>query len=228
MIDDEISEALRAAREKKHYLIKRIEYAEELRRKSNPARFSAEMVFNTFCTYWDVDDRNQIAVENLCYYFTEDERFQGDAKKGLLIYGDIGIGKTTLMHFFRKNQKGSYRVLSCRDIESDFSSEGEKSVRNCSYNITIPENIFCQKEIGFCFDDMGTEANAKHYGKEKNVMAEIILNRYDNQIPFYMTHITTNLTVAELEAQYGNRVTDRMKEMFNIITFDKNAKSRRK
>lgn len=120
--------------------------------------------------------------------------------------------------------------MSCREIESDFSSEGEKSVSYCSYNIQIATNSnpFGHQVIGFCFDDLGTEANAKYFGKEKNVMAEIILNRYDNKLDFHSTHITTNLTADKIKEQYGTRVTDRMKEMFNIITFDKNAKSRRK
>jgi DNA replication protein DnaC len=75
---------------------------------------------------------------------------------------------------------------------------------------------------------LGTEANAKHYGHEKNVMAEIILNRYDNNLPYHCTHITTNLTADEIKAQYGTRVTDRIREMFNIIKFPVGAKSRRK
>ncbi len=30
-----------------------------------------------------------------------------------------------------------------------------------------------------CFDDLGTEKNLKYYGNECNVMAEILLSRYD-------------------------------------------------
>jgi DNA replication protein DnaC len=52
-------------------------------------------------------------------------------------------------------------------------------------------------------------------------MAEILLNRYDNpQTPWHYTHITTNLTAAEIEQYYGTRVKSRMREMFNMITLD--------
>ena len=134
------------------------------------------------------------------------------------------------MQFFKRNQKFSYRVISCRDVENDFAVNGEGSLSNFSYNmdVAVNSNPFGHKEIGFCFDDLGTESNGKHYGKEKNVMAEIILNRYDNQLHGHCTHITTNLTAEHILEQYGSRVTDRMREMFNIITFDKGAKSRRK
>jgi hypothetical protein len=189
---------------------------------------TAEEVYDVYKELFLVDDTNQDVVWRLCFYFTNDKRFNGDLNKGLLLFGGVGIGKTTLMDFFKRNPRASYKVISCRDIESDFSSEGEKSVRLCSRNIVIPENEFLQKEIGFCFDDLGTEANAKFYGKEKNVMAEILLNRYDNYLPYTCTHVTTNLSQNEVKEQYGIRVYDRMKEMFNIITFDKNAKSRRK
>lgn len=228
LTEDETAEALRAAREQKHYLLKRLEYGQNLNKPREIPSATAEDVFKAFESTYEVDETNAGVVWNLCFYFTSDNRFIGDLKKGVLLFGGVGIGKTTLMHFFKRNPRATYKVVSCRDIESDFSSEGEKSVRQCSYNITIPENEFLQKEIGFCFDDLGTEANAKYYGKEKNVMAEILLNRYDNRLPYTYTHITTNLSHDEVKEQYGIRVYDRMKEMFNIITFDKGAKSRRK
>lgn len=226
----EIQEALRKGREEKFYRLKRQGYNEQIRKEFEPLKYTAKQLMNFFTGELEADDSNILIIENLCYYFSDDKLFEGDLNKGLLLVGGVGIGKTTIMQFFKRNQKASYRVMSCREIESDFSAEGEKSVQYCSYNIPIAINAspFGHQEIGFCFDDLGTEANAKHYGKEKNVMAEIILNRYDNNIPFPCTHITTNLTAAQIKEQYGTRVTDRMKEMFNIITFPKDAKSRRK
>lgn len=226
--EQEIEEALRKAREEKYYMLKRIEYNQKLSAVYNPKRYTVQEVLNEFAKQFTVDWENEEIVRNLCQYFTETAGAL-NLDKGLLLVGGVGIGKSTLMNFFRRNQKASYRMISCREIESDFSSEGERSVKNCSYNLQIAVNSdpFGHQELGYCFDDLGTEANAKHYGKEKNVMAEIILNRYDNHLPYHFTHITTNLTAEDLKLQYGTRVTDRMREMFNIITFPTNSKSRR-
>lgn len=227
LTEEEKTEALRVARENKHFLLRRLEYAEQLRARRSAPKFTAEQLYEFFSAQFDVDDENQIIVKNLCCYFTDDSRFRGDLNKGLLLFGGVGTGKTTLMNFFRRNQKASYRVMSCREIESEFSSEGEKAVQNCSYNIDIAENPFCQTSIGLCLDDLGTETNGKFFGKEKNVMAEILLNRYQNVALIY-THLTTNLSMDEIISQYGDRVADRFREMFNIIEFSAEAKSRRK
>lgn len=227
LTDKEAEEGLRFAREQKHFLIKRLEYAEQLRTSKSAPKFSAEQLFQFFSAHFDVDGDNQIIVKNLCCYFTDDRRFRGDLNKGLLLFGGVGTGKTTLMNYFRRNQKASYRVMSCREIESDFSSVGEKVVHDCSYNLRIAENPFCQTSIGLCMDDLGTETNGKFYGKEKNVMAEILLNRYQNQ-DLIFTNVTTNLSLEEIINQYGDRVADRFREMFNLIEFPTEAKSRRK
>lgn len=235
LTEEETKEALRVAREAKHYLIEREKYNEKLRAERAAVKYTWEEIMGFYRERFTIDPDNEEIVINLCKYFACDDGFKGDSNKGLLLFGGVGIGKSTLMQFFTRNQKASFRLINCRDIESDFSSDGEKSVQNCSYNIKIATNSdrFGHTEMGFCFDDLGTEANGKHYGKEKNVMAEILLNRYQNIVDERgkcvgkWTHVTTNLSADELMTQYGSRVIDRMKEMFNIIVFPENAKSRR-
>jgi len=59
-------------------------------------------------------------------------------------------------------------------------------------------------------------------------MAEILLARYDLfTTKGMLTHVTTNLSASELEAIYGNRIRSRMREMFNLVAFDKKAKDKR-
>jgi len=227
---EESAEALRVGREKKHYLLKQIEYRERLAKKSKHPTFTAKELFDFFAMQFDVDDINAAIVTNLCRYFAKDPTFEGDLSKGIFMMGGVGVGKTSLMKFFMKNQRFSYRVDSCRDVEAQFAQMGDNFIDSRSFNMPIAVNsdIFGHQVIGFCFDDLGTESNGKHYGKEKNVMAEIILNRYDNTLPFVSTHITTNLTADMVKEQYGTRVTDRIRQMFNIIKFPGDAKSRRK
>jgi DNA replication protein DnaC len=79
-----------------------------------------------------------------------------------------------------------------------------------------------------CFDDLGLENNLKYYGNECNVMAEVMLSRYDLFISKKLiTHLTTNLSATEIENIYGNRIRSRFRQMFNLIAFDKNTKDKR-
>lgn len=68
----------------------------------------------------------------------------------------------------------------------------------------------------------------KYYGNECNSMSEILLSRYDLFIQKgTLTHITTNLSASELESVYGSRVRSRMREIFNLVAFERGAKDKR-
>lgn len=230
MDEAEIEEALRKGREEKYYRLKQEEYRQKIKRQSVYPSYSADNLFDFFEMQYEVDEENRSVVKSLCQYFAGEESFDGDLNKGLILMGGVGVGKTSLMKFFIRNQRFSYKVESCRDVETNYAQLGDNYTDRCSFNIPVAINSdpFGHQVIGFCFDDLGTEANGKHYGKEKNVMAEILLNRYDNNLPFNSTHITTNLTADEIKAQYGTRVTDRIRQAFNKIKFSTTSKSRRK
>lgn len=180
-----------------------------------------------------IDEFNDTVITMLCYYFSEDPRFEAagfDLRKGIILFGGVGVGKTTLMRAFSRNQRSSYVIKMCRQIEDEFSQDGDKVLKVYSapyYPKDIQANPFRHREFGICFDDLGTEPISKYYGKDTNTMAEVILNRYDNELPGPLTHITTNLSPDEIKEKYGTRATDRMREMFNLIRFPKEATSRR-
>lgn len=230
LTEEETAEALRAGREKKFYILKQIEYRKRLTEQFKVKTYTTQELYDIVSLQYDIDDDNLEVVAKLCQYFSGDGTFNGDLGKGLLLIGPVGVGKTSLMKFFIKNQRFSYRVESCRDIEAKYGEMGDNYIDKCSFNSPISSNgdPFGHQVIGLCFDDLGTEGNAKYYGKEKNVMAEIILNRYDNQLPFISTHITSNLPTEQIKEIYGSRVTDRLRQMVNIIQFPVKAKSRRK
>lgn len=150
-------------------------------------------------------------------------------KKGILLTGPIGCGKTSLMtltNYFYP-EKHQFQIKSTRDISFEFEKEGFKVINRYgkSFGLNTANN---SKNRIFCFDDLGVEQTQKHYGNECNVMAEILLSRYDlfvsKGIP---THLTTNLSASELESIYGNRVRSRMREMFNLVAFNKNVRDKR-
>lgn len=168
-------------------------------------------------------------IKKLIIYAIRDE-FTAQAmniniNKGIILSGPVGCGKTSLMfllnYFFQQGY--DYKMKPCRDIAFEFAAKG--------YEALTP---FTKKESKqarmntYCFDDLGTEKQIKHFGNECNVMAEIILTRYDSFIHHKtMTHVTTNLSASELEAFYGDRVRSRMRQMFNLIAFDKDSIDKR-
>ena len=162
----------------------------------------------------------------LCFYFANDIEFETMGKnwkinKGICLMGNIGVGKTTLMRMFAKNKRQCFDVVSCRTVAADFAENGHDAFKIYSENKKNYSNDyrnFLQPINGYCFDDLGTEEVKKNYGNQVNVMEEIVLNRYDNShTGWHLTHITTNLTADQIGEIYGNRVRDRMREMFNII-----------
>lgn len=146
-------------------------------------------------------------------------------RKGILLNGNVGCGKTSLMALFRlylsKNER--YCIKSCRKITFQFRKQGYDIIND--YSKVSFDKPYLQN---YCFDDLGVEKTVKHFGNECNVMGEILLSRYDNFVTHkIITHITTNLTSSEIENMYGLRVRSRMREMFNLVSFDKNTIDKR-
>jgi len=110
----------------------------------------------------------------------------------------------------------SYEVIPARNITFAFNNIGYKTIEEYG------NNSF------YCFDDLGVETIGRHFGKDCNVMGEILLSRYDLFLKRkIITHATTNLNAQELEDRYGNRVRSRMRQLFNLIAFDKESIDKR-
>ncbi|WP_307810536.1 RteC domain-containing protein [Gelidibacter salicanalis] len=111
------------------------------------------------------------------------------------------------------------KELACRTIVLNFNHLGFKTIED--YGNTK----------SFCFDDLGIESPGRFYGKDLNVMGELLLSRYDLYLQSKRrtkTHATTNFGADELEEFYGNRVRSRMRELFNLIAFDEGVGDKRK
>jgi hypothetical protein len=148
-------------------------------------------------------------------------------RKGILLSGPVGCGKTSLMTLLRFFQPLSHQYVlrSCREVSFEFIRDGYEVIHTYS-RASFGE--YSQQPRTYCFDDLGTESSLKYYGNSCNVMGEILLSRYDLFVSRGMrTHLTTNLTSSEIEKNYGNRVRSRMREMFNLVSFGKDARDKR-
>lgn len=233
LTEEETKLALLQGRMKKAAEIKSKEYRQRVYSEQTFPPISADYLMDGVKNIPDfvVDDFNKEIIWNLCLYFSKDVRCPLDFKKGILLYGGVGCGKTTLMHHFRHNATNSFALFSVRDISYEYSQHGADSILRYKGPLTSSDSrlTFGQNLIGVCFDDLGTEVDKKHYGNESNVMAEILLNRYDRKMDLFgKTHITTNLNTAHIEERYGSRVRSRLRELVNILIFKDQAPDRRK
>lgn len=193
------------------------------------------MIFELKNNYgWVIDEYNEQAIKSLCYYVSKDENFElidegYSHKKGLILIGPVGCGKTTLLKIIQKNSFNPYRFVSCRKVANDYAEFGHSAIGTySSVQEVTKHDWFGHTNVGYCFDDLGTEGEKKNFGNQLNVMAEIILNRYDNIPEKFKTHFTTNLTADEMLKIYGERAFSRMREMLNIIEIPFDAPDRRK
>jgi predicted AAA+ superfamily ATPase len=176
-----------------------------------------------------LEEDKELLHKLLCYFLKDASAASQlgiNLEKGILLTGPIGCGKTTLMHLLRfcEPSQNRFIIKSCRDISFEFIEHGYSIIPK--YSTLSFQNH--EPKI-YCFDDLGTENNLKFFGNECNIMAEILLSRYDQFVSRNLiTHITTNLSATEIEAAYGNRVRSRMRELFNLIAFNRTSTDKRK
>lgn len=172
-----------------------------------------------------IEDDHPVIFKLLVYFLKDQEsarHLEIDHKKGILLTGPVGCGKTSLMNLMRYISAAftHHIMISCREISFEFIRDGYSAIQK--YSSESFRFYGSQKEPKiYCFDDLGVENNLKYYGNECNIMAEILLSRYELFVSHQMhTHITTNLTSSEIDMLYGNRCRSRMREMFNLIPFN--------
>lgn len=130
---------------------------------------------------------------------------------GLIIFGMVGNGKTTL-------------VNAVADVVNNLGDGSPNSwmttidaTRLAALAKTDEEKMrdYIRKPI-LAVDDLGTEQEViKNFGNVLNPAVELLLYRYKYRLP---TILTTNLRPGEIRYRYGDRVADRMNEMFTRIT----------
>lgn len=222
---EEIKEALENARRKKITDLKIAEYNRKLREPVIAPNISAEKYFDwVFSKAKATIDNFQLTKQEekiyklLCLYFSKDLRFEEEGyslKKGIMLYGGVGCGKTTIMKLMRENPLQMFGVVECVAIADLYKDKEQGGGIVTNRYSSVPS---------ICFNDLGIEIESgasSHMGNKKNVMAEIILNHYEkNEGKIFRMHFTTNLNAEALDKEYTIRVRSRLREMCNIISLE--------
>lgn len=235
--DDEIINALEIAAFRKQAELNRRAYQEQLLKPKEYPVYSLPQLKGYFLrTYekryerkFEIDQYSEKVLNQVLFYFIGDERFEGDLNKGLYLVGNPGCGKSSMMRILGFNTRQPFAFKSCIDISKTYSNDGYDAIEKYKKHLPVAKDQYNGfSEIGWCFDDLGFEEKGKHYGKETEIMTEIMEAIYNRREMLGSVHITSNISGDEIETRYGNRIRSRMREMFNMITFDENSPDRRK
>lgn len=161
-------------------------------------------------------------IRNMMYYFANDPRCDWPLDKGLLISGNIGVGKTWLFEIFRdisrkylKPSGKNFKMCTCRDVYQAYSEDENTAIEKYT-------------DRNWCFDDLGNEPlERKDYGNSVLPMESILTHRYGKFKAYhYLTHLSTNLSVEEIRERYGERMFDRLMQMTHVVSWTGDSKRR--
>jgi hypothetical protein len=188
----------------------RIQEYEDLRKECN-ANYFFKLIRQFFINRngnFIFNNGHRLYITAICYFLANDARFETELgysfRKGLLVKGGAGIGKTRTLEAVLRNKLVPMQLFSILEITDRVKKEGE-CLLNTFGKVTI-------------LDDIGTEETPiKFYGTQINWFEEFILKYHLTDINFNHLIITTNLGGEEIENKYGYRVRSRLREMFNEI-----------
>lgn len=153
------------------------------------------------------------------------EKWIEGPKASCLLVGGVGLGKTNMMRI----------LMRLFDILRDPINIPPIRVRPIMYvdaadwssKSTSDEDLFreaCQCKVLF-IDDFGSEEDTYcNFGNRWSPIKQVILTRYSLRLP---TICSTNLSLEALACKYGNRVADRMNEMYAIVQYPEHESFRR-
>lgn len=137
---------------------------------------------------------------------------------GAIIMGHVGNGKTTFMKavqrtfnclVYRGLLPSDYglRIVQAKDIHSSEKNENRFK-------------LLCRDDL-LGIDDLGAEPKEELvYGRPTTPIVDLLEYRYSRQL---VTFVTTNLTPEQIRTKYGERISDRCREMFIPIVFKGNS-----
>lgn len=159
----------------------------------------------------EVDDGNREHIRETVRWAIADPAGKWDAQRGLAFLGNVGAGKTYIMRVLRRFlQATRMPVFEWETAPDVFDLVAEDSEQMAAF-YALPR----------CFDDFGQEPpSLKSYGNQIEVMGGIIVRRHARfEKSGLLTHLTSNLTLDEIESRYGTRVSSRILQMCNVIEF---------
>lgn len=164
-------------------------------------------VENRHCHFLEDDDIIR-AIE-----FTASWLAMEDKKPGLYFTGLCGTGKTTMIKAIKMVVDWYYSNTRFRPMIIIKATDLASMALNNYYEFKS-----LAKRTILAIDDLGQEpAVISNYGNVMKPCIEILSERYDAQLT---TFISSNLAPENIKEYYDERLSDRFREMMEIIPFE--------
>jgi ATPase subunit of ABC transporter with duplicated ATPase domains len=168
-----------------------------------------------------LSDKDKDIYRNLTNYFIKDENSPYSVKKGVCLFGDVGTGKSLTMQVFSEftqDNTNKFKVHDMKEIARAVQQHGVEVLSEYTRG-------------SCCYDDVGFEDKANHYGNKICIFTELVNILYERFLKNgKVFHITTNLGFSQnfgfgtFAERYDRRVVDRLREMLNIIELNGESK----
>ncbi len=167
-----------------------------------------------------MDAGNQAAIRQLWLYSAGVRDFEGDLRKGIMLQGKVGCGKSILLE--------SYVNLLAHYIDKfELSAVAPLFITSNRISQDVVRGEISRFALRtLAIDEFGREPKtAMDYGNTIRPLTELIHLRGDNGS---LTHGTTNFTLDTLSGDefYGRMIGDRLRAMFNFITLSGESRRR--
>jgi DNA replication protein DnaC len=172
-------------------------------------------VAQNFVNDYQIDSENEAIINCLFAYFTGNKEFEAyhetfSLRKGLLLLGPCGTGKTLTLRIFQRAlleyQKKTFGLWHINEVSEEY--QANKTLQRYSINKPL------------AFDELGlaNKENLKIWGNASNIIEDLVEKRYYLFSTLgTLTHFTSNLTLEQIKELYSPRAYSRLMEMCNVI-----------
>ena len=149
---------------------------------------------------WEINANIRAEAEEMAKWYNQEEKWLA------VLSGNVGTGKTTLMHAVKTAEKKKiWNIFSAKEFALQVVGE-PREILHISSDFAL---------VGM--DDVGAEPReVQRYGNKFTPITDFLEVRYRER---RKTILTTNLEFEELGEKYGERVESRLAEMAYPILF---------
>lgn len=133
-----------------------------------------------------------------------------ETRKGMYLWGPIGVGKTYTIYAIRKRLEEMGITVMLRTAPELFDEIKDDFNHKDSYNM---DRVLSNRGV-VIIDDLGAEKPSEWV---QETLYRIVNKRYEQVLP---TFFTSNLELGELSERLGDRVASRIAEMCDVIKLE--------